>query len=91
MMVDKKPAGSISPNLADAVMMDYFPKREWMPGVGWLEFMSEQVSKDKAAAAIANTPIPSETTAHGGAIIHRDPQAINYDKLMEQARANLDN
>ncbi len=91
MKVDKKPAGSVSPNLADGVMMDYHPVREWMHGVGWLEFMGQQVTKETAERLVANAPIPSETTAHGGAIIHRDPQAINYDKLMEQARANLDN
>ena len=49
MMVDKRPDGARSPNLADSVIMCLSPMRDYGPGVGYLQFMKEHVAKERAA------------------------------------------
>ena len=47
MMVNKKPDGGCSPNLADAIVMCFSPVRDWSGGQGYLEYMRREVEKLK--------------------------------------------
>jgi hypothetical protein len=81
MMVDKKPDGAISPNLADSVVMCYFPMREYGPGMGYHQFLGTQVAKEKAERELASRPKPPESTQQGGVVVHHDSVSFDFDKL----------
>ena len=86
MIVDKKPNGAMSPNLADSLVMCFFPMREWEAGIGYLQYMKEQVQRDKAEALVAMPkPAPIVEIAHG-VMVQRDNQVVDYTKLLERDR-----
>ena len=47
MLVDKRPDGALSPNLADSIVMCMSPMRDYGPGIGYLQFMRDHVAKQK--------------------------------------------
>jgi len=52
MVVDKKPQGGRSPNLADAIVMCFMPVREFGPGMGLFEVYKEQYEATKGAKGV---------------------------------------
>jgi len=50
MVIDKKPEGARSPNLADAIVMCFYPVRDWSGGRGFLEYMKQESERMEVEA-----------------------------------------
>jgi phage terminase large subunit len=59
LVVDKKPDGAKSPNLADAIVMCYMPARKYAKGEGYLEWMEGHMRRVEASGD-PNHPDPRQ-------------------------------